>query len=435
MTGTADAEARPVIGRYAGRVLAFVGVDVARVYTQFEKVHCLLVAAAVVIGPLTTAMLAVYALAVVFEVPLFATGVVAGVVFVVYGWLELGVASTPTPKRILDRLKVGGLRLMLVAVVSFLSGEFVAEQYFHTEVGAQVYELRSSQLADVADRIRTTADENTQAENLRADRSATLTALDGLKADVAVAQARVDEMQKLVDAERDGALGGRQPGRGPEFARKLDELARTTAARDEAASRLAAETARRQESAKAIDAEIDALEARVSSRVSTALTDVRSKPASPAERFVALNRITIGDGNWERLPIRLAITFGLFLLEAAAVILKLSRQSRHDAELLRIGEVEQAEELWALEKRHLVIQDERAAAKQERNRKRVFEAIDAKAMRGAEPQLVKIAARDIVNTEKLNGVLRLNRLLGDVKARLGLYTAVTEGINTEEDMA
>jgi len=396
MSGTARNGA--VVGPRAATVLHFIGVDVNRVHSVSEKVHYIAIAAAVFVGPLTTSAIVVYAAHFVYHASIQATALLAAMTFVVYFFLEFGIASQPTPKHVLERLKVGGVRLLLVIIVSFLAGEVVTEQYFKTEVAAEVTTERASQFERVSTNVAKKADENRRIAELGTERGTYLAEISRREGELGGAQGRVNDIQKLIDDENQGRLGGRTVGCGPFCEAKQAELVVAVGDRDRISADVAGAKATLEAEIRRVDSELGALRTRVNDKVDVAVAAANSRDPSPAERFSALNRVTFGDA--ATLLIRLAITLGLMLIEASAVLLKLGRQTRHDAEVIAEETVGRTEfESEARQKIHAIRLQENGNIHDGRL-KDWKDKPTRKAQKKAGPQLAEIRTTELLDRAK-----------------------------------
>lgn len=427
---TTGLSSEELVGPLAGKLLRFIGVDRRKIYSVSEEMHYMAVLAAIFIGPLVTSSMFVYAAHFVYGANLLVTAILTCVVFVVYVSIEYGIASQPTPKRVLARLKMGGLRLFLVIVVSFLVGELVAEQYFATEVAVAVTDARVSQSGKSAQKVAATADENRQIAQLQADEATTHAEIDRRNGEVAAAQARVDGIQKLIDAEDKGLLGGRESGCGPYCEAKKAELQVAVADRSRITADVATATAALEGDLTRMDDSIAALQKRINDRADDAVREANREKASPAERFAALNRVTWGHGNWARLLIRIAITLALMLLEAAAVILKLSKQTRHDAEVIASEAVGQRRTVYGYEKELADLEAQASRDADDRFLNNYTGAASRRAMRQKQKQLTEYRGEELLAIAKTKA--EIAKLKMDME-RLGATAEMIEQLARLED--
>lgn len=334
---------------------------------------------------------------------------VALVIFVLFAALEHGIASQPTPSQVVDRLKMGGIRLMLILIVSFLAGEVVTEAYYDQEVKAEAVEIREQSLDQLAAQIRSDAEQNTEIETLRADRRRARRSVNRAQAELAAAQERVDEVQGLLDAEENGELGGREDGCGEYCDRLKTELDVANATRDGLAADLEEAREGTRTTMAGIAAEISALKDEIEARVDEAKADLRDAQASPSERFEALNRLTWGSGHWDSLLLRLAITVGLMLMEGSAIGLKLGTQSEYDADVIdrrerdvARKEADRKEELYQLHLRVRAVDQRIASDGNAREVDAQAHEISRAARKAVKNDLVKNKADAIVDRARFN---------------------------------
>ena len=418
-------------------VYALLGITPERIYSSGDRARVMSVFVGLLLSPAVSAALLFANAKFVFSVPARGALAAAAVLYVALVTIEHSIASKPSAPTFLRRLAVVAVRLLIVLQSAFLFGEFGAETFYAREIDTVVDSMRSDDATALAAQLREQASENEQIEAAQARQTAAEAATAEASVAFVNAQKHVDDLQALVDAEDKGQLGGRGAGCGPFCEAKLAELDGAEATRDE----LRTAYLDAEERQTAVEAEVAGtivtLQGQVDQRVAEGTSRAATAAPSPAERFEALNRLTLGEGNWHRLPIRLAITLFLLGLESFQLQTKLASPSRHDVEVLEEEKADRAEVLTRLRRRSLAAESELAEEERKhRNERYVHKTLDrvgrlSLVVRYHRHRLARAHereefAKDLVveaNLRDLDRMERVLRALGEADERLGLRDA------------
>jgi hypothetical protein len=289
--------------------------------------------------------------------------------------IDRGVLVFMSDAHGLRRIVTGVVRLLMAALLGYVVAEPLVLRIFEQEVDVALAQGRADAVADGLTKVDENPEYGTEAiaalekrvADLRtaAAASADPAAVDNdpevvrIRDELAVAVAARDAQQDLVECESDGTCGTGNAGDGPEWQRKLDELARLdgvvtriegelTTAEGNARTRAGeAATATQQGAEKDLpQAEADLAAAVAEAR--TARDDATASGRSLdglGARMESLDELREGSSSINREY--LLITALLIVIDTSAVVLKLLQRPTEDEELKEMERRGQIERMQA----------------------------------------------------------------------------------------